>query len=473
MRRTTDERKTAHKSGCSVFFLTNLPYSDKISSMIKRKFSSIILTIFTVIFSIVIALSCFGCTKGAGSDKQPDEDKTENPPSTDGPSTDGPAQDENPPAWASNFDLPDGDIALTRLCSLYGGADKVFLLQSNKIARMPCPQGEVVTLNVPFTVGEYARLILDDSIAEFNEVFAVINPNYKFAVNYSPTEEDLAKKYSIKLTASDNLAVTETSQVFGVAHVSYYSNFTELGDFGITIKSEVFNNGSYLMTTFKHELMHLLGAGDAYKNSTATKDTVMQSYTVKGYHHLSETDVAFLDTLYRNPEFAGEDEKIGEYIENYEQNCPHTREKLTAAVYHKLVSSLKSKEVTDTANEIGYKDLTDFAAAISGGVIPDTSFGSKNISFKEIEYAETPAETYYGSINAENRKYEHGRQKGFMGSSQTISYTDYGGGLIYAAPNGNLYTLMIKTGEFILAFRLAGSFTNFAALSLTLWHISK
>ena len=381
-------------------------------------------------------------------------------------------QDENSPSWAENFELPDADIALNNLNRIYGGSDKVFLLQANKIARMPCPHGEVITLNCTFEVGEYAKLILSDSIDEFNEVFAVINPNYKFAVNYSPTADDFAQKYSIKLTASDNLAVTETSQVFGVAHVNYYNNFTELGDFGITIKSEVFNNGSYLLTTFKHELMHLLGAGDAYKNPAATTATVMQSYKVNGYHHLSKTDVAFLDALYRNPEFLGEDEKILGYIEAYEEATIHTRANLTAQVYRKLVASLTPQAVIDSANEIGYKDLTDFTATISGGIIPDISFGSKSVSFKEIEYAVTPSETYFGSIEPENHRYWHGRQTS-IGSSQGINYTDYGDGLLYAAPNGNLYTLMIQTGQFILSFRLWGSFTNFADLSLSLWHISK
>ena len=381
-------------------------------------------------------------------------------------------KEETDPAWATNFDLPDADGALTKLNEIYGGADKVFLLQSNRIARMPCPQGEAVTLNLTFDVGEYAKLILEDCVAEFNEVFAVVNPHYKFAVNYSPAEEDFTKKYSVKLSASNSLAVTETSQVFGVAHVNYYNNFTELGDFGIIIKTEVFDNGSYLMTTFKHEMMHLLGAGDAYKNPDATKETVMQSYTVNGYHHLSQTDVAFLDALYRNPEFASDGEKIDGYVSGYEERTAHTKATLTAKVYHKLIAALDPEEVVNAGRQIGYKDLSDFADTVKGGITCDGAFGSYDIAFKEIEFAETPTETYFGSIDAAAHRYWHGRQT-TLGSSQGINYIDYGGGLLYAAPNGNLYTLMIKTGEYVLAFRLAGSFTRFSALALTLWHISK
>lgn len=255
--------------------------------------------------------------------------------------------------------------------------------------------------------------------------------------------------------------------------MSYSNNYTELGNFGITVTDEVLNNGSYLMTTFKHEMMHLLGAGDAYNNPAATKATVMQSYTVNGYHHFSATDVAFLDALYRNPEFAGEDEKLLKYIATYEENSSHTKDKLTAAVYNKLVVSLNPNEVKDKANEIGYKNLTKFFNVISGGIKPDSTFGSKNVSFKEIEYAEAQEETYFGSIDIQNHKYEHGRQKNLMGSSSSINYTDYGNGILHVAPNGNLYSLIFKTGDFILMFRLNGSFTNLANLSLTLWHISK
>lgn len=125
------------------------------------------------------------------------------------------SQDKTPPAWASNFNLPDADSVLEKLNNIYGGADKVFLLREGKIARMPCPRGEIITVNVTIDVGEYTKLILEDSIAEFNEVFSAINPNYNFAINYSPTDENLKNKYSIKLSVSNSLSSTETSQTLG------------------------------------------------------------------------------------------------------------------------------------------------------------------------------------------------------------------------------------------------------------------
>ena len=180
-----------------------------------------------------------------------------------------------------------------------------------------------------------------------------------------------------------------------------------------------------------------------------------------------------MDALYRNPEFNDDDARINGYINTYEENTTHTRANLTAAVYNKLVADLQPQAVKNQASQIGYKDLTDFFATINNGITRDTTFGSANISFKEIEYAEAQDETYYGSIDAQNKRYEHGRQKGLMGTSQTIGYVDYGKGVLYSAPNGNQYMIMIKTGNYVLAFRLSGSFTNFADLSLNLWHVSK
>ena len=432
--------------------------------------------ICTALLTLALLFACVGCVNGDNTppiDDLPNNSVPPNGTPSQGEGSQQPPIDEEPPLWASNFELPDANMALAKLVEIYGGTDKVFLLMKNQIARMPCPQGEVVTINATFDIGEYAKLILEVNIAEFNEVFAAINPNYKFAINYNPTEDDFAQKYSVRLSASNNLSETETSQVFGVAHVSYYNGYSELGDFGITIRTEVFNNGSYLATTFKHELMHLLGAGDAYKNSAATKATVMQSYTVNGYHNLSNTDVAFLDALYRNPEFAKDDDRLHDFVNGYEENCAHTKTKLISATYNKLVSDLDVQTLKNQAIAIGYKDLTDFFTTISDGITPDITFGTANVSFKEIEYAEAQEETYFGGIDVNSQKYTHGRQKGSMGNSQSTNYTNYGNGILYAAPNGNLYTIMIKTGDYVLAFRLGGSFTNFANLSLTLWHVSK
>lgn len=376
------------------------------------------------------------------------------------------------PAWASDFSLPDADKAMERLKEIYGGEENMFLLRAGGIVRMPCPQNETITFNMKYEVNDFVKLVLEDSVAEFNEIFSVINPNYRFAIDFAPKSEAFEKKYSVRMSSAETLSVSGTGEAFGVAQINYYNNFTEIGDFGITMKNEVLKNGSYLMTTFKHEAMHLLGAGDAYKNEAATKNTIMQSYTVGGCHFLSSTDVAFLDALYRNPSLETSDEEIQSFIDGYETDNAHSREKVTGAVYTALVDKLDKTAVLKEAQNIGYKDLTRFAEQVDSGIIRDKTFGSESIAFSELEYAEPQSETYFGSIDPENSRYWHGRQT-TLGSSQGISYTDYGSGILYAAPNGNQYTIMIKTGDFVLAFRLGARFTELNDLSLSLWHISK
>lgn len=253
------------------------------------------------------------------------------------------------------------------------------------------------------------------------------------------------------------------------AHISYYDNFTVLGDFGINLKTEVLTNGSYLMTTLKHELMHLLGAGDAYNNVSATKATVMQSYTVGGYHHFSSTDVAFLDALYRNPDCEKSDDFIRSYIVNYETATKHTRFENTKAVYAASVAALNGAVLKEQIEAAGYKDVAGLISLTENGLTADADFGKSDVAFTELSYAEPPQSTYFGAFDVGGKMYKHGTMTS-LGSAFQIKYTDFGNGILYAEPNGNNFTIFVRTGEYVLLLRLHGGFTNLPQLSLTLWH---
>lgn len=421
----------------------------------KKLYVKIVNSLLSVLCAATLCFSFFGCTPRTtpGDTTDPTEPTT-------------PIEPEIPP-WSTTYDLPDADGAMQKLVGIYGGESKIFLLQNGHIARMPCPRGEVISLNLRYEADDYVRLILEDCVNEFNEVFAVINPNYVFRINYSPTDEDFAAKYSVRMSKADELASSDVREVFGLAHISYYNNFTELGDFGITMRSDVFENGSYLMTTFKHELMHLLGAGDAYNNPDATKATIMQSYTLSGYRFFSETDVRFLDALYRNPKTPYTDEQIEKFITDYEQTCTHTQSALTAATYKLLLNKTTAASITAQAQQIGYSDVSGFTAALENGFIRDETFGTANISFTELAYTVAPEATYYGSFDIAAARYWHGQQKGLMGNSQGIKYVDYGDGVLYAAPNGNIFTILIKVDGYVILFDLLGSFTSLPNLGLS------
>ena len=372
-----------------------------------------------------------------------------------------------PPLWASTYTLPDAQSAMDKVLEIYGSAEKTYLLQSS-IVRMPCPEnGAGMTINVKCELGEYAKLVLEDSVEEFNDVFKVINPNYKFAVNYAPTDADLASENSIRLTSA-TLQSSETKMTLGQAPHGY--NGSWICNFGIVLDTKTLVNGSYLMMTFKHELMHLLGAGDAYKNPEAHTSTVMQSYTVNGYHSLSKTDVAFLDALYRNPNAPYTDAQINAFIEGYEENNLHTKANNISAVYTALINNVGGETLSAQLSSFGYADIKQLCSLTAKGIDIDNDFGKTSISFTELEYTVRPERTYFGSFNTETVKYTHGMQKENLGSSFTIGYTDYGNGLLYSAPNGNNYTLFVKTGGYVLLFRLEGGFNSLGGIGVTLWH---
>lgn len=437
----------------------------------------ILRTLLVLLLALACSFGAFACAKKPVQTVPPPSGETTVP---DGTQTGGEPEEkpdgtpsekpEEKPLWATTYTLPDADKAYERLKEIYGAEEKIFLLQKGRIARMPCPKdGAAMVLNFTYEVEDYAKIVLEDCVAEFNDVFEVINPNYRFEINYAPQDKDFESKYSIRMRALDNLGSTETSTVFGTAHISYYDNFTTLGDFGINLKSEVLTNGSYLMTTFKHELMHLLGAGDAYNNPSATKATVMQSYTVSGYHHFSKSDVAFLDALYRNPACEKSDDFISDYIDNYENAVAHTKFNNTKAVYAALVSSVDGGVLKQQIESVGYADVEELLSLVKDGLTISRDFGKESVSFVELEYAEPPQETYFGGFDTVREKYRHGRQTS-LGSSFEINYIDYGGGILYAAPNGNNYTIFVRVKNYVLLFKLQGGFTDLPNLNLALWH---
>ena len=159
----------------------------------QRRFRVIWTVLAAVLVAIALVFTCYGCTTNdpvkGGESGENSQLSPEDPPSSGGEE-----QEQTPPAWKSDYTLPDADAALDKLIRLYGGKEQVFLLQNNQIARMPCPHDEDITINIAFEIGAYARLVLEDSVAEFNEVFATLNPHYRFTVNYAPTDEDFSKK---------------------------------------------------------------------------------------------------------------------------------------------------------------------------------------------------------------------------------------------------------------------------------------
>ena len=116
----------------------------------------------------------------------------------------------------------------------------------------------------------------------------------------------------------------------------------------------------------------------------------------------------------------------------------------------------------------GYADTRELNGLIQTGINRDKTFGQTNVSFTELEYLERPNETYYGGFDIDKKNgYTHGTSKGSFSHSKSISYTDYGDGILYATPNGNANNniIFIKLGNYILMLDLIGNYYNLNSLS--------
>ena len=246
--------------------------------------------------------------------------------------------------------------------------------------------------------------------------------------------------------------------VMGTAQVSMGKL---LSNFGITLKNTTLNDIRYLMLTFRHEFMHLLGAGDAYKNPNADKTTVMQDYTHTKYRTFSSSDVAFIDAYYRNPSNPNSDAFIKNFIANYETNSAHSQNALLSKVVRKSLKNIDAQAFSAQLNAFHYKNVDALLSISQNGININQRFGESEISFTELEFQQEfkPASTYYGAFNPADKKYMHGTQKGSMGSSMKISYQDVGNGILIAMPNGNI-TIFVEVENFVLCLQSDNMFLS-------------
>lgn len=392
---------------------------------IKSKYKFIAQKFVFVIISLCLALSLFAC-----NDPKPNE----------------------PPEWATTYTLQSEETVNARLLEIYGSQEKMYLL-GNTIQRMPCPKnGATMKFNMTYQVNEYAKLVLEDAVTEINEIFSVVNPNYKFAINYNPTQEDFNSEYSIRMNITDNFSSPETMGTANMSTGKY------LGNFVITLKDTTLDDLRYLMLTFRHEFMHILGAGDAYKNEQAERTTVMQNYNKTTYRHYSSSDVAFIDAYYRNPKIDKTDAQIKSFIADYEKNNSHTQHLMLSKVLNKAIQNTKQELITQLQAK-NYENSQELLSILQNNLNFDVDFGLNNIAFTELTYMQEhkPASTYYGSFNTQTQKYTHGKQTETMGSSQDATYTNFGNGLLFAMPGGtNNMLVFAKTGNYVLVFYTQG-----------------
>lgn len=134
--------------------------------------------------------------------------------------------EDSTPLYTQAHPLPTEEQTKSRLLAIYEDESKMYMLR-DYLVRFPAPVGqEKIKVNLQFSPTRAQKLIFEDCIEEFNNVFDIINPNYQFEINYSPTQQDLLNPYGIdvKLYTPTDLSTS----VVGHAWVPTIDNFTEI-----------------------------------------------------------------------------------------------------------------------------------------------------------------------------------------------------------------------------------------------------
>ncbi len=260
-------------------------------------------------------------------------------------------------------------------------------------------------------------------VEEFNFVFSVINPKYKFELNFHPTVADFLNPEYITVRGFNDIDDYSRKSSNGYARktVPFYnkSGFSAMYQLiALKYKSSSFNM-RYVIT---HELLHCLGIGDAYTFDQAPDvPTVMNNSKF-----LRKNDIALLASKYGDYSTPEKEAQLKLFIENYEQNTEYGQEILTQQLdlYEKLQNNLSST-IEQNPNSISFQlpkelyviknksqlDATDFyLARIEEDKLLEATYKSESESDKvihelnalQIENAPSVDISYFSSNNMQN-----------------------------------------------------------------------
>ena len=221
--------------------------------------------------------------------------------------------------------------------------------QSDGLAsRLAIIENKPVKFNVLIDVTDEEKAEMQKSIDEINEIFKVINPAYKFELNFSPSFFDKQDPYNVDISymsKSDEVSKPNTLAYFDANEIVKSKN-------GYTpLNSEIrFRKGCITRRTFTHEIGHLLCVGDAYLEDEASE---VPSIMHNNEPHIRKNDVALWAGKYGDYSTEEKEQKLVEYIENYEKNQDWYQEEFQTAT--SLVGQMKTilqETYPDNADEI-------------------------------------------------------------------------------------------------------------------------
>ncbi len=170
-------------------------------------------------------------------------------------------------------------------------------------------------VNINFETTDKEKEIFLNCIEDYNSIFEVINPNYKFEIDFNPNVLEKASPYSINIKKVEKFKDSNT--LGRTINFNYPSTVGQVATFFNTIqlKESLFENEIFLKYVFKHEFMHVLGLGDAYLKQNNKQKTIMDNNDVNEF--LTKADLIMLDALYRSADNKYSDDEIEEFINKY------------------------------------------------------------------------------------------------------------------------------------------------------------
>ena len=359
------------------------------------------------------------------------------------------------------YKLPSENIVKQKLAGLMGQEGN-FMLRDGVLTRLPCPVGQPIVLNINFNATVEQQNWLNESLREFNDLFAVVNPNYKFVCNFSPTEKDLNNKYSIDVQISGELGKESAVGHSLVQTKDEDSSLdgNEAYNCVITLDSRCKKSMELFMGVFKHEFGHVLGFADAYLNSLATTNTIMQNGELFGnsayaaYTALQPIDAKAIDIAYRSEDNPHSEAYINTYLNSYGKNGEYTYEyaqfgkdyvsyisELKELDYNKFLQSVEQSDYTEEVKE-------DFSSSLKNSSAIDKKFGSSSVMLGECE----KQVNNYSHISLEEGKSIVAR-KGTTNRTEESSYRS-ANGLVFI---GDLYSgdVYFSLGEYVVCLEYA------------------
>lgn len=307
-----------------------------------------------------------------------------------------PAQSYDDSSYVDNSEsepLQSEEIVKSKLYNILGENYESYLIKKDKLVRLPCPQnGKPIQVNIEFELNETQKEIIEACLAEYNQVFEIINPNYKFVLNYSPTTEDLSNIYSIDVRKIDSFQ--ENDKGIGHALINIQNKSENIDGYEsynniITLTKDCLESPQVLMGTFKHEFAHVLGRGDS-NNKEISEDTIMDSGEKYGnslyskHTSLQTIDVALIDVVYRSLDNIYSDNTINNFINNYEESNIYTFEKYQESKdfdsYRQAIEELDIEKIIENLQNSDYSNDVKNALSetLKKNTVINTNFGSSS-----------------------------------------------------------------------------------------------